>query len=581
MNNTSELKVDIQAKDNTKAGIDKSKKSLGKFVKDAGQLVGGVAVIGGQFTKEFHKIEKGQEQVANVLGKSTKQIEKEYSASIKKLAKDTGQPLEQVWAGLYDVVSAGYEGDEAFKVLRKSAELAYATNSDFASSNKLLLNTLVDNNAEIGNLDEVTRKYFAGVSAGRVTGNDMNTIVARSGALARSAGLDYEDLAVAVSTFSEQGIPAAEVGTQLNGFLRDVAKGGGKEFNAAMREGGYTVADLKKAMGEDGLVGVSRILNDVQEKTGVNWASVLPESAGMFATIVSQEYDSIADKTQKVSEASSTNWDNAMTNMEDSSNRKTQAVQNDIQDLEAGAGKFFTKMGGEYVVAAMRPFEEMIGLIVPGYYAGKGAVSLLGSIGKLRSAMVALNAVSFAPLIAKLVALIGKIKLAGTTATISGTKIGAIGGTPIVGGGGGKAATAAAPAVVGGSSGGLASKIPYVGTAVAGSFGAKQAFEKYRHTDEDKLRIIQERPASPLAKRYREELEMAEGGIVTKPTRALIGEAGPEAVIPLNKAGGVGTTVNVYVEGSVITENELAQHIDEVMTKRLHQTSNFPTGFAS
>ena len=28
---------------------------------------------------------------------------------------------------------------------------------------------------------------------------------------------------------------------------------------------------------------------------------------------------------------------------------------------------------------------------------------------------------------------------------------------------------------------------------------------------------------------------MANGGIVTKPTRALIGEAGPEAVVPLSK----------------------------------------------
>jgi len=43
---------------------------------------------------------------------------------------------------------------------------------------------------------------------------------------------------------------------------------------------------------------------------------------------------------------------------------------------------------------------------------------------------------------------------------------------------------------------------------------------------------------------------MAEGGIVTKPTLALIGEAGPEAVVPLNRmAGGRGVTIeelNVY-----------------------------------
>lgn len=42
---------------------------------------------------------------------------------------------------------------------------------------------------------------------------------------------------------------------------------------------------------------------------------------------------------------------------------------------------------------------------------------------------------------------------------------------------------------------------------------------------------------------------LASGGIVMSPTVAMIGEAGPEAVIPLNRAGGMGmgTTVNVTV----------------------------------
>ncbi len=40
---------------------------------------------------------------------------------------------------------------------------------------------------------------------------------------------------------------------------------------------------------------------------------------------------------------------------------------------------------------------------------------------------------------------------------------------------------------------------------------------------------------------------MAKGGIVTRPTVALIGEAGPEAVIPLNRGGGFGNVnINVY-----------------------------------
>jgi len=45
---------------------------------------------------------------------------------------------------------------------------------------------------------------------------------------------------------------------------------------------------------------------------------------------------------------------------------------------------------------------------------------------------------------------------------------------------------------------------------------------------------------------------LAEGGIVTSPTIAMIGEAGPEAVIPLNRAGGMGmggNTITVNVNG--------------------------------
>jgi len=45
---------------------------------------------------------------------------------------------------------------------------------------------------------------------------------------------------------------------------------------------------------------------------------------------------------------------------------------------------------------------------------------------------------------------------------------------------------------------------------------------------------------------------LATGGIVTKPTLAMIGEGGePEAVIPLSKMGNMGTTVNITINGAV------------------------------
>jgi len=58
---------------------------------------------------------------------------------------------------------------------------------------------------------------------------------------------------------------------------------------------------------------------------------------------------------------------------------------------------------------------------------------------------------------------------------------------------------------------------------------------------------------------------MAEGGVVTRPTLAMIGEAGAEAVIPLDKMGGMGTTVNINVAGSVISEGELQSVIQDAL----------------
>jgi hypothetical protein len=58
---------------------------------------------------------------------------------------------------------------------------------------------------------------------------------------------------------------------------------------------------------------------------------------------------------------------------------------------------------------------------------------------------------------------------------------------------------------------------------------------------------------------------MADGGIVNSPTFAMIGEAGSEAVIPLDKMGGFGTTVNVNVAGSVISEGQLQSVIQDAL----------------
>ena len=45
--------------------------------------------------------------------------------------------------------------------------------------------------------------------------------------------------------------------------------------------------------------------------------------------------------------------------------------------------------------------------------------------------------------------------------------------------------------------------------------------------------------------------KLADGGIVDRPTLAMIGEAGPEAVVPLSRGRGMGATINITVNAGL------------------------------
>ena len=71
----------------------------------------------------------------------------------------------------------------------------------------------------------------------------------------------------------------------------------------------------------------------------------------------------------------------------------------------------------------------------------------------------------------------------------------------------------------------------------------------------------------------------ASGGIVNGPTYALVGEAGPEAIIPLSMLGRGGSaignnqsgSINVYLSGNFYTDQQNATRIGNMIAKVLNQ----------
>jgi len=72
----------------------------------------------------------------------------------------------------------------------------------------------------------------------------------------------------------------------------------------------------------------------------------------------------------------------------------------------------------------------------------------------------------------------------------------------------------------------------------------------------------------------------ASGGIVTQPQLAMVGEAGPEAIIPLSQMGGMGNSVVVNVGnymGDEISKRALVRDIQRILNEESRRSSFKPT----
>jgi len=58
---------------------------------------------------------------------------------------------------------------------------------------------------------------------------------------------------------------------------------------------------------------------------------------------------------------------------------------------------------------------------------------------------------------------------------------------------------------------------------------------------------------------------LAKGGIVRSPTLAMLGESGPEAVVPLGRQGGAGMTVNLVINGDINGMDDFEQKVTSVI----------------
>ena len=59
----------------------------------------------------------------------------------------------------------------------------------------------------------------------------------------------------------------------------------------------------------------------------------------------------------------------------------------------------------------------------------------------------------------------------------------------------------------------------------------------------------------------------ATGGIVTQPTLAMVGEAGPEAIIPLDRMRHTQPVINITINGGLDSADAIGEKVEEALVR--------------
>lgn len=485
-------------------------KKAGIGMMAAGAALGGGLIALGKSAMDF---EMAMREVNTMIGLSQEGFE-ELSGDVQDLAKEVGKSSTELSGALYQIVSAGIDAADAINVLEVASKAAVAGVTDVetaADGLTTVLNAFKISSKDAGKVADV---MFTVVKRGKTNFEQLSAAIFQVAPIAATAGVKFEEVAAAIATITKQGVPTKVATVQLRQAIQAVIKPT-DAMKEAIQSMGYASGEAMLA--EEGLAGT---VNMVRDSAGGSLESL----GKMFGSV------------EALGAVLSLTGDNAKTFAEDlvaTTEGSAGAVEDAYEEMNKGIGRQFAivfnelKVMGEEIGATLLPvFKDIIDKMKPIIESFKNWVDankdLIPQLLKVAVVLIGVSGVVFA--MSQIATALQAVNLALVVFhSLSGPA--------------GWIKLAAGIAIAGGA--------VFAISKLMGGFGTPKAFPPPPGGGEYGGAPTPPRP-------------LQHGGIVTGPTRALIGEAGPEAVIPLGRGGGLSGRLDLhvhqYLDGAQISE---------------------------
>ena len=268
---TMDVKVIISAIDNASGvikGVGDKLQATGEKMATVGKSmmrsitlpIVGIGVAAMKTTADFDT----QMRAANQMMKVNAQAFGTMKTDIQKLAVTTGRTTTEMADSLYNVASAGFRGEEAFKVLQVVGEAATAGLADASAVTGTLTKALNIFGYSGDQARDTMDKMFRIVDAGLLTFEELSGSFPRAATQAGALGVSMEEVGAALATVTKTAGSTEEAATAINGVMTGLIKPT-EELSALVGQWGYE--NVQAAIKSEGFTG---ILGRLKEEAGGN-----------------------------------------------------------------------------------------------------------------------------------------------------------------------------------------------------------------------------------------------------------------------------------------------------------------------
>lgn len=213
------------------------------------------AAITGTMVLAAREASKFQTQMAFVstMVENTDRFMGDFSDTVRDLAVGFGQSTKSLSSGLFDILSASVDAEDALGVLEETSKLATAGFTDVATTTSATLTAMNAFGIGAKDVTRISDVMFAGYKRGRFTIEQLSSNLGLVASSAATAGLSFEETVAAMANVTRGGIDASMAATALNGAILAMQTPQENARKAALELG---IAFDDAAVREKGFLGV-------------------------------------------------------------------------------------------------------------------------------------------------------------------------------------------------------------------------------------------------------------------------------------------------------------------------------------